>query len=289
MRSNFDSVAPEPYHSPDQTASISSGTNSSKKKFYAIAAIIAIAVIATALLIPQGLGNSIPLNLDYQVGEKMIYTTTEQVEQNTNSGNFTSTSSLEVVDFDGEYYTLNRTITTILESPYTVSFIEKINKTGYASYFLPGETEHLFGNTSSNPVLASLLSQPEAKVGDTWQIPLNTGNSTIGTTGNLVLTFGDIEDLTVPAGTYRVFRLDISSNDLTSYYRILGNASISDAPAYITTSSTNLSFSGHLYLEYGTCRQIKSDVQINMTIQSEVLNYSISYSSQMKLMEHIKP
>jgi hypothetical protein len=286
MRNKTNSV---PSGTPAAPNEISTGIKSSKKKCYALAVVITIAVVATALLIPQGLGNSIPLSLDYQVGEKMIYNTTEQVEQNENSGNITSTSSLEVVDFDGEYYTLNHTITTILESPFTVSFIEKVNKTGYASYFIPGETENLFGNTSSNPVLAALLSKPEAKVGDTWQIPLATGNSTIGTTGNLTLTFGNIEDFTVPAGTYRVFRIDIASNDLTAYSKIPGNNSIPEASEDITTSIINVSFSGHIYLEYGTCRQIKSDVQIAMALQSELLNSNINYSSHMTLTQHIKP
>jgi hypothetical protein len=289
MRGKINSIHPKTSYSPDQTDSNSLEIKRSKRKFYAIVAVIAVTVLAMAFLIPRGLGNSIPLNLKYQVGEKMIYNTKEQVKQNTNAGNITSTSSLEVIDFDGEFYTLNRSLNTNIGGTYPISYIEKVNKTGYASYFLPGETEHLFGNTSSNPVLAALLSKPEAKIGDTWEIPLNTGNLTIGTTGKLALTFRDIEDLQVPAGTYKVFRIDISSNDLTSYTRILGNTSIPEAPAYITTSNINVAFNGQLYLEYGTCRQIKSDVQIDLTIQSEVLNYSISCFSTTTLTEHIKP
>jgi hypothetical protein len=45
------------------------------KKLYVVAAIVAVAVIAVALLIPQGAA-TIPLNVDYEVGEKMVYDTT---------------------------------------------------------------------------------------------------------------------------------------------------------------------------------------------------------------------
>ena len=263
----------------DQPA-ISSGRRFGKK-VYAIAMIILVAVVVIAAFsIPRGTGDSIPLSLNYQVGEEMVYNTTEtgQSGQLNSTSSLHSTSTLKVVSFDGEYYTLNRTITTMLNRPISVSMTEKINKTGYAKYFLPGNTQNLFGNSSSNPVLAALLSNPEAKIGDTWQIPLNTGNSTRGTAGSLTLTFAGIQDLTVPAGTYRVFRIDVSSSNLASHV---------DIPE--GKSDTEMSFTGSMYMEYGTCRQIKSDVQASMTIQSTALNSSLSYSSHMTLVQHIKP
>lgn len=288
---NKEMSVPSEAPSADKPTIHSSGIKKFGKKLYVIAAIIVIAVIATAILIPQGLGNSIPLSLNYQVGEKMIYNTTETASQTgeTTSPTVNSNSSIEVVDFDGETYTLNHTITVMLDNPISVSISEKVNKTGYANYFLPGETENLFGNTSSNPILSTLLSKPEAKVGDTWQIPLNTGNSTIGTTGNLTLTFIAIQDITVPAGTYKVFRLDVACDNLVSYAQIPENASVPGSPAAITTSSIDVNFRGHIYLEYGTCRQIKSDIQMAMAVKSTVLNSNISYSSQMTLVQHIKP
>jgi len=281
MFSKVSSSPSETPNSPDQSTLHSTGFKKSRNKLYAIPALIAVVIIAIALLIPQGAA-IIPLSLNYQVGEKMLYNTTENITAPvgniTKTESINSTSSVEVIDFDGEYYTLNRTITTMLESPLSVSIIERLNKTGYARYFLPGETASLFGNASSNPVLAALLSNPEAKVGDTWQIPLNSGNATYGTTGNLTLIFAGIQDMTVPAGTYRVFRIDISSSNLASHVET--NAG---------TSDTTMSFTGSIYLEYETCRQIKSDIQISVSMQSTLLNSSISYSSQMTLVQHIKP
>ena len=252
----------------------------SRKRLYAVLTLVAVVVIAVAFFIPKSAA-AIPLSLNYQVGEKLVYTTTETVTTPvgniTKTGSINSTSSLEVVDFDGEYYTLNKTIDLMLDKPSSISMIEKINKTGYARYFLPGGTAALFGNTSSNPVLASLLSKPDAKVGDIWQIPLNSGSSTIGTTGDLTLTFADIQEITVPAGTYKIFRIDIASNNLNSHVDVSAGR-----------SDTSMSFSGSIYLEYGTCRQIKSDIQIITTTQSTFMNYSISYNSQMTLTQHIK-
>jgi len=265
--------------SPEQHST----SSKSRKRLYVVLALAAVAVIAVAFFIPKGAA-AIPLGLNYQVGEKLVYTTTETITTPlgniTKTGTINSTYSLEVVDFDGEYYTLNKTIEILLDKPTSISLIERINKnkTGYAKYFLPGETAALFGNSSSNPVLAALLSKPDAKVGDTWQIPLNSGNSTFGTTGDLTLTFADIQEITVPAGTYKVFRIDVTSNNLNSHVEISAGR-----------SNTSMSFSGSIYLEYGTCRQIKADVQITATTQSTLLNSSISYNSQMALTQHIKP
>jgi len=248
------------------------------KKIYAIAAIILVAVVVTAVFfVPRGAADSIPLSLNYEVGEEMVYETTEtgQSGQLNSTSSLNSTSTLKVVSFDGEHYTLNRTVTTMLNRPISVSITERINKTGYATYFLPGNTQNLFGNKSSNPVLAALLSKPDAKVGDTWQIPLDTGNSTRGTMGSLTLTFAGIQDVTVPAGAYRVFRIDVSSNNLASHV---------DIPE--GKSDTTMNFTGSIFLEYGSCRQIKSDVQMSIAIKSTVLNSTMTLSSQMILVQH---
>ena len=45
------------------------------KKLYIAIAVVAIVIIAVAFFIPQG-GATIPLNVDYVVGEKMVYDTT---------------------------------------------------------------------------------------------------------------------------------------------------------------------------------------------------------------------
>lgn len=270
-------------------------SSKSRRKLYLVAGILAIMCIFGAVfLVPQGSGSSIPLSLNYRVGEKMIYNTYETVSQ-TDQANYptspqtiNSTATTEIVDFDGKTYTLNHTTTTMLDDPITISFIEKIDRTGYVNYLLPGKTESLFGNRSSNPVLSALLSKPDAKLGDRWQISLNSGNSTIGTTGDLTLLFKSIQDISVPAGKYKAVQIDISSNNLESHTMLPGNETIPGAPGSIT-SHTTMNFSGQIYLEYGTCRQIKSEMQISIVTQSTLLNSTISYSSSMELIRILGP
>lgn len=72
----------------------------------------------------------------------------------------------------------------------------------------------------------------------------------------MTLKFTGIQDLTVPAGIYKTFKIDISTNNLTMHYD----------PAYM--NSIHLAFSGNYtlqmtgttYLEQGTCRLIKADL-----------------------------
>jgi len=269
------------------------------KKLYALAAIIVVAVIAVALLVPQGAA-TIPLSVEYTVGEKMIYNTTETVTfqpdntampadysgQISNTIDINSTAIVEVLDCDGEYYTLNHTVTgTLGHTPVSISFIEKMNKTGYTGYFLPGGTQQLVtSNMSNNPFVTALLDKPEVKVGDTWQIPLSSGNSNVSITGALTIKFGGIQEITVPAGTYRVFKIDVSSSDFTMGVKLSTSANSTIAPF-----TTNMSISGQIYIEYGTCRQIQSNMQMISSTQAVGASATISTSAQTTLVQHIKP
>lgn len=111
-------------------------------------------------------------------------------------------------------------------------------------------SEKSITSVTSNSYLAQLLNKPEVKVGDTITVPYPTVTG-IETTGDLTITFQGIEDLTVPAGTYRVFRIDLTGNDITM--RLATNPSINMA------STININY--QVYLEYGTLRQIKSTMQ----------------------------
>jgi hypothetical protein len=263
-----------------------------------------IAVIATALLTPRGIA-IIPLTVNYTVGEKMIYNSTETMT--TQVGNTTiaagqmeptpstiicnSTESVEVIDFDGEYYTLNHTVTLIMEqwSPISFSFVEIVNKTGFSSYFSSVGTQQLVFNASSDPLssysfISALLARPEVKVGDTWQVPMSTGNSSFACMhGNLTVTFGGIQDITVPAGTYEVFKIDFSSNNLSMSLNFPANATGTNVP-----TTLNMSISGQKYLEYKTCREIESNIEMTHSYQVGELNFYCSCSSQRKLVEHLQ-
>jgi hypothetical protein len=269
------------------------------KKLYAAIAIAVAAVIVIALLIPQGAA-IIPLSVEYTVGERMVYDMTETLSMqmsNSTSGatlglggaNSSITMNLattvDVVDFDGEVYTLNHSSTMeLLGKPVTISYLEKVNKTGYTTMLFPGATETLVPSIGSqDPVLTGILGKSEVKVGDTWEIPLNANNATVGITGSLVLTFKGIQDITVPAGTYKVFRVDMTSKDIGMS---TGGVSLYGAN---TTMSISMSLSGEYYVEFETGRQIENNLQ--MTTHSQVLGVdtTTTLSSTMTLVQHTLP
>jgi hypothetical protein len=277
-----------------------------KKLYLVIAAVAIVAVLVVAMFIPQGEA-TIPLSVDYKVGEKMVYDSTMSMTLTTGSlgsllGNLSSQprtteingqQTIEVMSFDGENYLLNHTTTmTVLNRPLSYSVTEKMNKTGYSTYLLDMgsvEQEVSSDGLGSNTFLAELLSRPEVKVGDTLTIPYPNNNPSLQTTGDLTLTFGGIEDLTVPAGTYKVFRLDISSKDLTvtlnpealnfTSASLLGNLGL----------TMNLGINYQVYLEYGTLRQIKSSMQETAAYQSTFMNLTAAMGMGMTLTQHIKP
>jgi hypothetical protein len=292
-------VRSETPSAPSQPALSTRGSKGFGKKVYAVIAVVAVAVVVVALLVPKGTA-TIPLNVDYEVGEKMVYGTT--LTMTFTEYNSTLTSGLTgqppndvsvngeqiigVIDFDGEYYTLNHTTTMMLNGkPFSFSMLEKMNKTGYSTYiFNLGNTEQEVPDTSitSSSYLTQLLNRSEVKVGDTINVPFPSAVSSMGVTGDLTMTFKGFEDLTVPAGTYKVFRIDITSNNLGMNY----NPSIGTTGINL---SMKMDLNHQIYMEYGTLRQIKSTMQDTVSYQSAMMNYTMNLSTDMTLNQHIKP
>lgn len=301
---------------------------------------VAVVVIVVALLIPQG-GAYIPLNVNYTVGEKMVYTisdtaTTTNFDVNkpnlsashTATSNMSATETLEVVSFDGEFYTLNQSTSVSLgKVPLNLSVIQKINNTGYSVSFVNygnGNVSEGVPNNgpTSNQYLAQLLSQPEVKVGSSITIPYPSPQpsnlsavmqTTIQTTGNLTLTFMGTQDLTVPAGTYNVFRVDLTSHDVTVNLTFpqptmtyppsppinsstgipspLNSTFITPQPqpARLVTETLSLQMNYQMYLEYGSMRQIETIMQSTSQMQSNLSNSTSTSTNQFVLTQDILP
>jgi hypothetical protein len=252
-----------------------------------------------ALLIPQGAA-IIPLNVEYTVGERMVYDVTETMSMQMSNSTIGSTlgfggtnntltmsmkTTVDVVDFDGEVYTLNHTLTTeLLGKPLSISYLEKVNKTGYSTMLFPGAVEALPANLSSeNPILTGILGKSEVKVGDTWEIPLNANNASIGLTGSLTLTFKGIQDITVPAGTYKVFKVDMTSNNLGMH------TSAASPYGGTTIVSITMSVSGEYYIQYDTGRQIEYTTQMTTQSQAMGINSITTISAQTTLSQYSEP
>jgi hypothetical protein len=259
------------------------------KKIIALAAALLVIVAYVAFLAPQGAA-TIPLNVDYTVGEKMVYdanitvsmagldsilnSTTNQNTPSTISSN--ATLAVEVMSFDGETYTLNNTTTMdLLGKTQSISMIEKINKTGFSTFMFNAPTQDLSYSPTSS-ILTSLLNRPDVKVGETWEVPIN------GLDGNLTLTFNGIQDITVPAGTYKVYKVSLSSDNLSTKNQI--PASLSNQ-----TIQVKMTMNGETYIEYNTGRQIKYNMESTTSAGMAGMELTIDMCCQMTLTHHIKP
>jgi len=264
------------------------------KKYLAVLVLPLIAVIAVGFLIPQG--TAIPLNTDYTIGEKMVYTTTRNttlMSYDTSSGQPLSPQiakdtriilqeAVTVMDVDENCYYLNHTImsgngeNTIVN----VSIVDKISKSGYSAYFIDADMEDPLPNNriSQNPFISQVLNKPEAKVGDTVVVPYPAMDSSVVTTGELTITFSGIEEITVPAGTYRVIKVDMTSQNVRM---VVENSPVN--------ASKTVDVVYEVYLEYGTLRQVRSNIQETSYFQSSLINATYRTTNDMVLYEHSKP
>ena len=268
-----------------------------KRLYILIGVIVALLTITVAFLVPQAFGTAIALSLNYTVGEKMVYTTTNTVtnqmsntsinmETNPISDSYNSTSSYEILSFDGETYTIKLKVTSEINGKtLSIPLTTNISKTNYYKDFLSiGGAPQFFSNVSGNPTLASYFAKTQVNVGETWQFPVSTGNSSLGVTGELTISYGEIQELTVPAGTYKVFIVEISSNALIMHVSA-DNGIISGT----MLDNTELQISGKIFLEYGTCRLVKSAVTQECTFQATGISGKTIIASEKILVEHTKP
>lgn len=129
-----------------------------------------------------------------------------------------------------------------------------------------------------------LTSKPQARVGDSWRIPYESSGAEVS--GDLIITFYGFENLTVPAGTYNVFKVGIKSDNVNAHYTTSHNG----VEANITED-----FNIQIYLEYGSLRQIKYTgegyISIDPSVKSQsYLKMMPEYTrEEMVLVEHIKP
>jgi hypothetical protein len=311
MFSKFNAVSPDTPNPPDPAPStLKTSKRFGKKPLLVLAAVIAVAIILIALLATPGV-SAIPLNVDFVVGEKMVYTTDMSLSMNLgnsslfNIGSVSSNNSLsisgkktvEVMDFDGQLYTLNST-STLQSNGHSASFsvIEKMNKTGYTTAILnlgSASMELTSENSFTNyEYLTQLLSQPQVKVGDSitnpYPLPKDL-SSTIQVSGDLVLTFKGFQDLTVAAGTFKVFEVDLTSRNLAMTVEIPSNSENSTFSIMPSSMTMGIDLNYKMYFEYNTMRQIQSEMQATLSLQTSLINYSMTLGMDMTLDQDIKP
>jgi hypothetical protein len=280
--------SPQNPPAPDQAPVPSVLSKRSRRKVYAIVGTIAVVAVVLALvlmsLIPLSVGETIPLSYNYTPQEEMTYNITMTGSSSTGQNISTpiiESLSIYVISFDGENYTINETATIPMPSgaPISYSTTVKMNKTGYSTNL--NSTSGLQSAFSMFGSVWPFGQKTEAKVGETIQVPLNETSSYYSLNGTITLKFGEVQNITVPAGEYRVFKIDISSGNISMIVNspgVSGNFSISEI----------FSINGQMYLEYGTCVLVESELQEMMAIQTATMNSTQNMSMQMLLVHHIK-
>jgi hypothetical protein len=188
---------------------------------------------------------------------------------------------MDVAAANNDDYTVNETITTSSSFlPHSLPTISlNISKASYYDNFMAPGGPLIFNN--SDPTVSAYLSQSSVKVGDVWKIPVNTGNASLGLTGEVTLTFSGLQDLTVPAGTFKTMRIEITSNTLSLHS---DGSSIIKIPEGMT-----LKLNGTSYVEQGTCRLIKADLTQVTTTNSLGIGNTSTLDTQKTLVEYSKP
>jgi hypothetical protein len=227
------------------------------KKLYVLFGVVAVVAVVSAVaflfFIPRGLGEIIPYGINYSVGEQMTYDIAINMSSGGQTVSETGTLSIHVLSFDGENYTVNETMVVVVQGiSQETSFTMNMSKTGYITDFsgLPAEAQQTYSMFMSMPGFGGFMNKTQARVGETWRIPLSMGNSTFGMGGTVNYRFGDIENITVPAGTYKTFKMEISTEE-----------------AYVSSGSTSvgLNMNGQICLEYGTCRLVDMNMEETMS------------------------
>jgi len=251
----------------------------SKRKFYAILGLTCIAILVFALVliffVPRGLGETIPYSFNYVVGEKMAYNMSVTVTGTGQSASETGTVEIDVLSFDGANYTLNET-TSLTTSGQTqrFSYLVMMNKSGQMVNIsnLPSQMQQM-DMLGMRPGFGFPSNKTEARVGETWQLPLDLNNSEFNMSGTLNYRFGDIQNFTVPAGTYKAFMIEASTDNIY--------ASAADI-------SVSMNMDGQLHLEYGTCRLLDMNMHATETVTG-TQTITMSMNIQMQLTQHFKP
>ena len=269
---------------------------SSRRKLYTAisAAIVLIILVAGVILVPPG--RLMDLSLSYSVGERMVYQTTTLIQSYTvnqtlenQPGGLTglngvesvnSTTTMDVVALNGNVYTVNQTEVNQPDLVHLPTLPLNVSKTSFYNNFIAPGYPQIFNNNTDPKVLA-YLAQSSVKVGDVWIIPVSTGNSSLGLTGQVTLTFVGIEEVNVPAGSYKIMRIDIASDMLQVH---------SDGTGILTLpQGMTLQFNGTTYVEQSTSRLIKSTISAETTFNVDGVNRTAMMYTEKTLVEHTKP
>jgi len=230
----------------------------------AVAAVLIAVVLVSISQVPQGLGQTIPYSLSYTAGEKLTYSLSISLSANGQQVDETGTMTMQIVSFDGDNYTINEaTQYEVQGASYTNNLTEIVNKEGQlvAAPNLPPQLQSYYSIIQGSPGNSMFLNRTEIQVGQTIQIPISFSNATMTMTGTENVKVAAIENITVTAGTYKTFRLDIS----TSNFQVSSQGVVA-----------TLSFTGYVHMDYSTCRVVDFNLQGTSSAEGETVSITIN-------------
>lgn len=220
----------------------------------------------------SGEGATIPLSMNYVEGEGMTYSITITISGMGQTYTQTATMHMEIVNFDGQIYTIHYDMNMQGQS---LEFTIKMDKTGYVIEGLPPELQQYYGAFTSIPGYGSYFPKPEMRVGESFQIPLNLDISGIHMTGTMDFRISELTTKTFSnIGTLRVFKLEVSAPNIQATYQGFNMA---------------VNLNGYGYYEYGTCLPVECVIQESISLAYGGQTYTMNLDMQMRLTEHNKP
>lgn len=242
----------------------------SKKKLYVLSGVVAVAAVLIAVVfmlsvIPQGLGETIPYVHSYTVGQTLNYSVSVSLSAAGQQASETGTFGMHIVSFDGENYTIGETTHYEVQggpsqdSSYTIM----LNKDGQivGGSNLPSNVESVYSMMQGTPNFGLALNRTEITVGETLHIPLNVANSTFSMSGTMNCKVASVENVTVPAGTYKTFKLEISTSDV-----------------HVSSQGVDIgmNLNGQVHLEYGTCQLVDLNMQVTANSGGNSMSLTIN-------------
>jgi hypothetical protein len=240
----------------------------SRKKLYVLIGVVAVAAVLLAVVfmlsVPQGLGETIPFGYNYTVGERLTYSISITMDAAAGHVVETGSMNMRIVSFDGENYTIDEAVHYDVQGvSQDTSFTLIVNKAGQLVGYsnLPSNLQSTYSMIQGTTGVGMALNRTEVRVGETVQIPLNMANSSLTLSGTANYKVGNIENVTVQAGTYKTFKIELSTSDFH----------ISNQGVYMSSSIT-----GELHMEYGTCHVVDLSMQETVTGAGTTVSLTIN-------------
>ncbi|MEM1514610.1 MAG: hypothetical protein QXH24_00920 [Candidatus Bathyarchaeia archaeon] len=268
----FDELPPPPPPPPPPVTKVS------RKRLYIVIGLVIIVIAAITVIMttgfPLGGGETIPLILNYEEGEKATYGLTLTISVLGQQISQTTRISMEVLDFDGENYIIHYQIVPETDG-YPTYFTIKINKHGNIVGELPPEIQQLYSlmaNTPSIPGFGGGFPKAEARIGEQISTQFTLDISGAHITGTVNIRFSELTTKTFAnIGELKVFKIDFSIPDLQ-----------------VTSQGTTVTgtVNGYGYYEHGTCLLVEYSTQFSLSISQYGQTYSANVVLQINLIEH---